>query len=209
MTKTKILNAAAELFADKGFNGTKVQEIADAAGVKKAMLYYYFKNKDDLLMAVIGRFVEGIRDSIPKYFASSCDTPGNIEAFLDFYIGYLVRNRWFVRLMAWELLSGKHVQTIAKHFIVPTFMALRDKIMQAVSDGIIRPVSPEHTIFSVIGMNIFYIVASPLFTLLLGDDPLSPDMIIKRKQAVTDLVMHGLLPTQTGRSDDQARGSLA
>jgi hypothetical protein len=58
-------------------------------------------------------------------------------------------------------------------------------------------------------MNIFYIVASPLFTLLLGDDPLSPDMIIKRKQAVTDLVMHGLLPTQTGRSDDQARGSLA
>ncbi|MBP8651741.1 MAG: helix-turn-helix transcriptional regulator, partial [Deltaproteobacteria bacterium] len=41
MTKTKILNAAAELFADKGFNGTKVQEIADAAGVNKAMLYYY------------------------------------------------------------------------------------------------------------------------------------------------------------------------
>jgi TetR/AcrR family transcriptional regulator len=196
MKKTRILDAAEEIFADKGFDGAKVQEIADAAGVNKAMLYYYFGSKDDLLIAVIGRFVEGIRDSIPKYFASSHNTARNIEAFLDFYIEYLACNRSFVRLMAWELLSGKHVRIIARNYIIPTFGLLREKIIQAVAEGAIRPVSPEHTIFSVLGMNIFYIVASPLFTLVLGDDPLSPEMIIKRKRAVTDLIMNGLLSSK-------------
>src|SRR5690606_37376995 len=121
----------AEIFAEKGFDGTKVQEIADAAGVNKAMLYYYFKSKDDLLMAVIGRFIEGIKDSIPKYFVSSHNTARNIETFLDFYIEYLARNRPFVRLMAWEMLSGRHVQTIAGNYIIPTFTLMRDKIIQA------------------------------------------------------------------------------
>jgi len=199
MTKEKILDAATILFADKGFDGTKVQEITDAAGVNKAMLYYYFKSKDDLLMAVIGRFIEGIRDSIPQHFAATGDTARSIENFLDFYIEYLARNRAFVRLMPWELLSGKHLNTIAHSHMIPTFGLMREKIVQAISAGAIRRVSPEHTIFSVVGMNIFYIIASPLFTLILGDDPLAPEMIEKRKQAVADLVMNGLVPAELRR----------
>lgn len=199
MTKEKILDAATTLFADKGFDGTKVQEIADVAEVNKAMLYYYFKSKDDLLMSVIGRFIEGIRDSIPQHFAGHDDTARSIETFLDFYIGYLARNRAFVRLMAWELLSGKHLDAIAHNYIIPTFGLMREKIVQAISAGAIRRVSPEHTIFSVVGINIFYIVASPLFTLILGDDPLTPEMIRKRKQAVADLVMNGLVPAELRR----------
>ncbi len=207
MTKEKILDAAEGIFADKGFDGAKVQKIADAAGVNKAMLYYYFKSKDDLLMAVIGRFIEGIRDSIPQHFAAAGDTARSIETFLDFYIGYLARNRAFVRLMAWELLSGKHLDAIAHNYIIPTFGLMRDKITEAISTGAIRRVSPEHTIFSVLGMNIFYIVASPLFTLILGDDPLTPEMIRKRKQAVADLVMNGLVPAELRRSAGDKRDS--
>jgi len=200
-TKERILDTATELFSDKGFDGTKVQEIADAAGVNKAMLYYYFKSKDDLLMAVIGRFIEGIRDSIPRYFASSRDAARNIEAFLDFYIDYLVRNRLFVRLMAWELLSGRHIRTIAEDYLVPTFGPMREKISQAIAEGAIRPVSPEHTINSVLGMNVFYIISSPVFMIILGEDPLGPEMIRKRKQAVKDLVMNGLVPKKTDHPD--------
>ncbi len=196
VTKEKILDTATMLFADKGFDGTNVQEIADAAGVNKAMLYYYFKSKDDLLMAVIGRFIEGIRDSIPQHFAAGGDTARSIENFLDFYIEYLASNRSFVRLMAWELLSGQHLDTIARDHIIPTFRLMREKIVQAISAGAIRRVSPEHTIFSVVGMNIFYIIASPIFTKILGDDPLTPEMIEKRKQAVADLVMNGLVPEE-------------
>lgn len=199
-TKDRILDAAEELFSSRGFDGTKVQEIAAAAGVNKAMLYYYFKDKDDLLISVIGRIIQGIGDAIPQYFAGNEDTVENIEAFLDFYIGYLAKNQSFVRLMAWEMLSGRHIQAIAGNYIIPVFSLMREKIVEAVSRNIIRPISPEHTVFSVVGMNVFYIVASPLFMLILGDDPLSGEMIEKRKKAVKDLLMYGLIPR-----DDKSR----
>ena len=193
-TKDRILDAAEEIFSSRGFDGTKVQEIATAAGVNKAMLYYYFKDKDDLLVSVIGRIIQGIGEAIPQYFADSEDTVENIEAFLDFYIGYLARNQSFVRIMAWEMLSGRHIQTIGKDYIIPVFSLMREKIVEAVDRKTVRPVSPEHTVFSVVGMNVFYIVASPMFMLILGDDPLSEDMMEQRKRAVKDLLMYGLLP---------------
>ena len=195
-TKDRILDAAEQLFADKGFDGTKVQEIATSAGVNKAMLYYYFKDKDELLIAVIGRIIGGIRDAIPRYFDREENAAQNIEHFLDFYIEYLADNSSFVRLMAWEMLSARHVQAIAKDYIIPVFSLMRERITEAIAKGWIRDVSPEHTVFSVVGMNVFYIVASPLFMLILGDDPLCPEMIAKRKQSVKDLIMHGLIPKQ-------------
>ena len=161
MTKERILDAATELFARKGFDGTRVQEIADAAGVNKAMLYYYFRNKDELLMAVIERFIEGIRGGIPRYFADSGEAAGSLREFLGFHIEYLARNQPFVRLMAWELLSGKHMHIIASKYLIPTFGLLREKIVQAIERGELRRVSPEHAICSVLGMNLFYIIARP------------------------------------------------
>ena len=193
-TKDRILDAAEELFASKGFDGAKVQEIATLAGVNKAMLYYYFKDKDELLIAVVGRIIGGIRDAIPRFFNSEENAAHNIENFLDFYIEYLSHNSSFVRLMAWEMLSARHVQAIAREYIIPVFALMRERITEAIRKGWIRDVSPEHTVFSVVGMNVFYIVASPLFMLVLGEDPLSPEMIAKRKQTVKDLVMHGLIP---------------
>jgi len=199
-TKDRILDAAEEIFSNKGFDGTKVQEIATAAGVNKAMLYYYFKGKDGLLISVIGRIVQGIGDAIPQYFSDNSDTVESIDAFLDFYIGYLAKNGSFVRLMAWEMLSGRHIQAIAEDYIIPIFSLIREKIVEAVSRNMIREVSPEHTVFSVVGMNVFYIVASPLFMHILGEDPLSPEMFAKRKKAVKDLIMYGLVPR-----DDEAK----
>lgn len=193
-TKDRILDAAEEIFSNKGFDGTKVQEIATSAGVNKAMLYYYFKNKDELLIAVVGRIIGGIRDAIPRYFDGSDSAVENIENFIDFYIEYLSDNRSFVRLMAWEMLSARHVQVLAGDYIIPIFSLMRERITEAIRQGWIRDVSPEHTVFSVVGMNVFYIVASPLFMLILGDDPFSPEMIAHRKKAVKDLLMNGLIP---------------
>jgi TetR/AcrR family transcriptional regulator len=199
MTKDRILDAAEDIFSHKGFDGTKVQEIASAAGVNKAMLYYYFKDKDDLLIAVIGRIIKGIGDAVPRYFAGTEKTVENIEEFLDFYIEYLAKNRAFVRLMAWEMLSGRHVQAIAREYIIPIFSLIRQKITESVSQHLIRDVPPEHTVFSVVGMNVFYIVASPMFMHILGEDPLSPEMLARRKKAVKDLLMYGLVPRNEQR----------
>ncbi|MCD6569319.1 MAG: TetR family transcriptional regulator [Deltaproteobacteria bacterium] len=198
-TKNRIMDAAQMLFAKKGFDATRVQEIADIAEVNKAMIYYYFKDKDALLYAVVERIIKGIKDAIPRYLEEEDNTIDGLETFLDFYIEYLAQNSSFVRLMAWEILSGKHIQSLAMDYFMPMFFLMREKIAKGVDSGQIRPVSPEHTIFSIVGMNVFYTIALPLIQILLGGDPLSAEMLSKRKEEVKAFVMKGLLPFEDRR----------
>jgi AcrR family transcriptional regulator len=57
-TREKILNAATKIFARKGFDGARVEEIAQKAGVNKALIYYYFKSKEDILEEIMKQFLE-------------------------------------------------------------------------------------------------------------------------------------------------------
>ncbi|MBZ4670859.1 MAG: TetR-like transcriptional regulator [Oscillospiraceae bacterium] len=58
--KERILNAAVELFSKKGFDGARVNEIAEAAKVNKALIYYYFKNKEDILDYLVNMLLENV-----------------------------------------------------------------------------------------------------------------------------------------------------
>jgi AcrR family transcriptional regulator len=60
LTKTNIMDAAEKLFADKGFDGTGIMEIAQKAGVPKSLIYYYFENKDEILKELINRLVKEV-----------------------------------------------------------------------------------------------------------------------------------------------------
>jgi hypothetical protein len=135
-----------------------------------------------------------IRDAIPKYLKGEDSTQGGLEAFLDFYIEYLAQNVSFVRLMTWEILSGKHIQTLAMDYLMPMFSLMRDRLTKGVDSDQIRPVSPEHTIFSIVGMNVFYIIALPLIQILLRDDPLSRGRFLERKKGIKAIVIEGLIP---------------
>jgi len=64
--KEKIINAAIKLFAEKGFDATSVDEIANLAGVNNAMIYYYFSSKYGLLSSLIRNSVSGFSDIIEK-----------------------------------------------------------------------------------------------------------------------------------------------
>jgi len=61
-TKATILRVAEEIFAQRGFDGARVEEIARQAGINQAMIYYYFKSKDDLLEEVIKTKLEEVRE---------------------------------------------------------------------------------------------------------------------------------------------------
>lgn len=200
-TKDRILYAAEEIFADKGFDGTKVQEIANAAQVNKAMLYYYFKDKDELLYAVVRSVFSGIIDAIPRFLKDDNDTIDDLIEFLEFYMDYIMGNSRLVRIMAWEFLSGKHVEKLAREYIMPIFAVITGRIRQASESDIIRNVSPEHALFSIIGINIFYIMASPLIGVILGGDPLSPERIAERKNEIKAMIINGL--KEPGRTDNR------
>ncbi len=193
-SKDRILDAAEKIFAEKGFAAASVQEIANAAKINKAMIYYYFFSKEELLSAVVKRMVSGIEEAIYTYLEKKEDWTEGIDAFIDFYIDYLAKNRAFVRLMMWEILSGKNIPLLAKKYFVPIFQLGKERIETLIKNKKIRIISPEHTLISIIGMNVFYIIASPLIGVLFDDNPLSPENLTQRKEAVKSLILKGVSP---------------
>jgi len=76
-TKYQILDAAEKLFADKGFDGTGIMEIAKEADVPKSLIYYYFKSKDEILKELINRLIQDSLD-----FKKNNFTPDEAEDML-------------------------------------------------------------------------------------------------------------------------------
>ncbi len=92
-TKEKILRAAREAFAEKGFNGVSVDEIAKRAGVKKALIYYYFPSKEELFEEVWRVAIEELEDHLFKQVENERGYLNKIKKFLRAYIDFVTNKK--------------------------------------------------------------------------------------------------------------------
>lgn len=76
--RQRVLDVAAALFLEQGFESTSLRQIADAAGMKAGSLYYHFDGKDDLLTAILQRGIDVMHEAFDR---AAADTPDSIEAF--------------------------------------------------------------------------------------------------------------------------------
>jgi len=204
-TADRILDAACAVFLEKGKAGARMQEIAVRAGINKALLHYYFRSKDELYREVLTReltvFFRGLVESVGQ----ADDFETFIRNFIDNYIERLSQNPGIVRFLTWELGSGGPV---AREVIagivhgsggVPMYPVFRDTVGCAARDGKIRPVDPQHLLFSLIGMCVYVFLAAPILTSVFpGVDPGDKAFIEKRKREIFDLVWYGIRSEKGG-----------
>src|SRR6478735_10691909 len=91
-TEEKILNAAKKVFLTKGMDGARMQDIADKAGINKALLHYYFRSKDKLFERI---FIEEAQKFMPRVthiMLSEMTLFEKIEKFVGEYIDTLIQN---------------------------------------------------------------------------------------------------------------------
>ena len=91
-TRDKIFKAATQVFEEKGFAGARMQEIADRAGINKALLHYYFRTKDQLFMAVFQVLLRKMFEKITAIFQADFSFREKIKLFLDQHIDFLIKN---------------------------------------------------------------------------------------------------------------------
>jgi len=115
-----ILDAAEEVFAEKGFDGARVDEIARRAGVNKALLYYYFPGKDAILGLLLGKLVEEIR-SLDDF--SGREDP---RTMLSRYLSYLETHRNLLRIILMESLKGSDKNDFSRIFLEAGVRFVRD-----------------------------------------------------------------------------------
>ncbi|MEZ4919413.1 MAG: TetR/AcrR family transcriptional regulator [Saprospiraceae bacterium] len=195
-TEQRIFEAARALFVEKGMAGTRMQEIADKAGINKALLHYYYRSKDKLYTAVVKAVINVAIPKIIGIFESDLPLKEKIEHFLDVYIGLISKNTFLPLFILTEL--NKHPQEFIDS-VMPKDLPKPDQFFKQVEDeisaGNIRPINPRHLIVNLISMSIFPFVAKPMEQLILQlSEEEMQQFLSQRKQEVREFVFASLRP---------------
>ena len=107
-TKKTILRAAERLFPKEGFRGTSVAEIAQEAGVNKALIYYYFKDKNDLIISLFNNIIEELEHHIDETVDTddSLNQAEQARQEIESELQYLAGKKRIISLMLRESLKG-------------------------------------------------------------------------------------------------------
>jgi len=196
-SRAAILKAAVAEFAELGIAGARTDAIARAAHVNKALLYYYFKDKDALYEAVLDYVFSGLRERVMPVLESGLPPRQKMLEYLGSYFDYIAANPRIPRLVQaeWMRAGGKGsatLQRIAGEYFAPILGKLAEVLREGIEAGEFRAVNPMDFLPSVAAVVVFYFSAAPLIKTLMKVDPLSEARIRERRAFVLDFISTAL-----------------
>lgn len=206
-TKQRVLFAAKEVFIEKGKDGARMQEIADRAGVNKAMLFYYYTNKDILYEEVLRTNILQIFNQIRKIIISEIDPHKKLEQFVNAYINFIGENRNLPKLIMREVASGgENIKKVIREIKQEMSPAIPSSFISMIEKSIekrqFRNVDPKQTLISIIGMCLIYFIGKPLIEVVLELEDINEKQFLEeRKKSIVELLEHGIL---TRSKDDRS-----
>ena len=191
-TRATILAAAERIFAEAGLAGARTDAIAKAAGVNKALLYYYFKSKDGLYRAVLEEHIKDFYRRGLQVLASRGSARSLLLRYVSMHFDFMSARpnypRLFQRLM---MAGGRPLQQLAQKYFLPLGRRLARVIERGVREGEFRPVHAGHTIISLVALTVFYFT-SPIVRLAAPVDPYQDRQIRERKNEVLKFIRYAL-----------------
>ena len=195
-TRAAILQAAVREFAGHGLAGARTDAIAREAGVNKALLYYYFKDKETLYGAALDHAFGEQSAHMLAVLKQDRPPKQKILAYLGEYFDFIAAHPLNRDLAQRELMraghGSGHFQRIAKRYFHPLFAGLAEVIRQGIEQGAFRPVDPMQFVPSMVALVVFYFTGAPIMKAVAGFDPLSPERLAARRAAVLDFVSAAL-----------------
>jgi TetR/AcrR family transcriptional regulator len=200
-SRAAILQAAVREFSREGVAGARTDAIAHAAGVNKALLYYYFKDKETLYGAVLDLVFGGLTKSIQETFASDLPPREKLLAYVGAHFDYIASHPLYPRITQGEMMRaarGKapQLKRIARQYFIPLVGKVSAVIEEGQAAGDFRPVDPVHFVPSMIAVIVFHFTNAPVLRLVKGIDPLAPELVAARRAAVLDFISTALFRPQ-------------
>ncbi|MBI1782751.1 MAG: TetR/AcrR family transcriptional regulator [Sphingobacteriales bacterium] len=160
----RILLAARKVFMTKGMTGARMQDIADEAGINKAMLHYYFRDKDKLFETI---FLEEAKKFFPKINSIfNADTPlfEKFEQFVEEYIDEMLLNPYLPWFVMNELNRDpdQFINKIWGKENLPNPSGFLAQMEKEIKKGTIKRIAPVHLLMNLLGMTIFPFIARPM-----------------------------------------------
>jgi TetR/AcrR family transcriptional regulator len=196
-TEARIFEAALRVFARKGRDGARMQEIADEAGIHRPLLHYYFRTKQQLFEAcfthMFGQFMESFE--VPTVE----DAPFSeiLRGFIDHYVDNVREHQDMAMMIVAENLSGSTLlgEHLARAFATrgSPQQRMEEAILRAAEKGEIRAVDPKQTMLTIVSACVFFFVSLPTVRML---NPLAREdfdaFVEARKEHVFEVVYYGL-----------------
>ena len=186
-TRDAILEAAARLFGEVGFDAASTRLIGERSGINKALIHYHFADKQDLWNHVVERYYERLSDAL----APALETPGPIAErsaeLITAHLDFLAANREFACMVQREIAGGRHARGITA-IMAPLFRrgaALLHDALPATRGG---PLAAEQLLVSFFGMAVSWVSYAPVVEGLLRARPLSARALARRKEHLVRMV---------------------
>ena len=198
-TEEKILQTAMDVFVEKGRHGARMQEIADRAGINKALLHYYFRTKEKLYIRIFKFIFNRIAGEVLDLLKSDLPFEEFLRTFISKYIDILNKNHRFPLFIMRELSQGGNVVSgVVKEIFTPEMSELPaiHLMEEAMERGEIVKMDPRQTILTILGSCLFYFMAEPIIhSVIITDEFFDRQKFIEeRKEAIFNTIYYGLVP---------------
>jgi AcrR family transcriptional regulator len=180
-----ILLAAEIVFAERGFKGTTVREVAKRANIHNSLIFYYFKNKSVLYEAVFESFFEQMEDLVQYSMNLDMDRLGIFKKIVFGVIGFSATHRNLMIILVRELMeNGRVAQKTSQEYFKPVYDTIAEFLAEGGREAIFRDVDPVHFVQSIVAMVVFYFINEPFIRAMGLRNPYGSREIEKRKNEV-------------------------
>lgn len=192
--ETIILKAAKTIFEKKGMDGARMQEIADEAGINKALLHYYYRSKQLLFEAVFKSAFTLLAPQIHKVLNDDSSLFDKIRNFSNNYISFIIKHPYLPNFIIQELNKNpEFTQRFLAEKNLPNITKFKNQILEEVKKGTIKPISAEQLFINIISLNIFPFIGSPLIKGFLNLDEEQFHIVLEdRKTQVAEFIINAI-----------------
>ena len=194
-TEEKILEAAKTVFVTKGMEGARMQEIADEAGINKALLHYYFRSKERLFEAIFSNVIQFAFPKISQIIKSDVPFAIKMEQVIDAYIELLRQHPFIPGFVMKELNRDPSglFKLAVRYGLNPQIIV--DQIQEAMDKGEIIRMDPRHVGLNIVSMCVFPFAARPIINHLIfkGDEQALETFYAERAEVIKQFVTNAIV----------------
>lgn len=199
--KEQIIAAATKEFLASGFDGARMQAIADKAGANKALLHYYFDSKEKLYYIVLKAQFAGMIRAMLQIFGSDGDFEPWLRRLIKTLLKEITSRPHFSRFMIWELNTrSKQLPRLFKELLEERMQGIFLRNIQAkLAKAGVEDYPAEQFLLNVLSLCIYPGIARPLLEQVMGKEFFAgPDFIAQREEEVFQLIKYGIIERKRG-----------
>jgi len=185
-----VLQVAQALFAERGYHGSSLRDIAKRIGIKAPSLLHHFPSKQQLYLAVLDKMFESLEDAANALAIGRESRQERMRQAVGDAVDFIASHPDFVRIMWKEMADESGVgRPVLKRRLPPLFSTAVDFIFRGQRDGEFRSeVDPLYFLLGLNSVTIGYFTTAAMIRRLWNMNLLEPAMIERRKREVIDMV---------------------